>query len=99
MKTTKRRKLEAAVCRVGSADDFQAAVKASKLPVLGLRHHVYGGDGRAAWFIVADLCAGRKHVYTAYRISLTGNKQAHMIGRELDLHLAREVVKRDMESL
>lgn len=108
MKADKCRKLEAAGGRVGSADDFlglstdesrQVAAKASRLPKLGLRHYTYGGDDRAAWLVVADPCAGRRHVYTVYRISLTANKYAHVIGRELDLPLARKIVKRDMESL
>jgi len=76
-------------------------VKSTKLPTLCLRHDLYG-DGRAAWLVVVDPCAGRKHVYTVYRIALTGTKEARVIGRELPLTLARDVVrrdKRDRESL
>lgn len=74
------------------------AVTSTKLPTLCLRHDLYG-DGRAAWLVVVDPCAGRKHVYTVYRISLTGDKEAHVIGRELPLALARDVVKHDRKSL
>ena len=118
MKAAKRRKLEAAGWRVGSADDFLANAKiekraagtysitprgaAPKLPSLqelGLKHHVYGGDGRAAWLIVRDPCAGCKNVYTVYRISLIAHKEAHVIGRELPLPAARRVVRKDMETV
>lgn len=69
-----------------------------RLPALRLNHHIYGGD-RAAWLVVRDPCAGRKNVYTVYRIWLVAGRAASVIGRELPLPLAREVVKRDMESL
>lgn len=93
VKTSKRRKLEAAGWRVGSAADFLG------LPTLGLRHYTYGGDGRAAWLVMRDPCAGSEFVYTVYRIELMGTKEARVIGRELSLPLAREVVKRDRENL
>lgn len=73
-----------------------------KLPTLGklwLGHHVYGDGLRGTWFVVRDPMAGRKGVYTVYRISLTGNKQAHVIGRELPLPTARAVVRRDMATV
>ncbi len=73
-------------------------MKSAKLSRLRLRHDLYGDGRRAAWLVVLDPCAGSKRVYTVYRISLTANKQAHVIGRELPPPLAREVVKRDMES-
>lgn len=72
-------------------------MKAPTLSPLWLSHYVYGGDDRAAWLVVRDPCAGSKRVYTVYRISLTANKQAHVIGRELSLPLARLAVKKDME--
>jgi hypothetical protein len=73
-------------------------VRSAKLLKLWLKHELYG-DGAAAWLVVHDPCAGSKRVYTVYRISLTANKHAHVIGRELPLPLARQVVKRDRESI
>jgi len=70
-----------------------------RLVKLGLRHDVYGDDLRAAWLVVRDPCAGKRSVYTVYRISLTSDKEARVIGRELPLLLARDVVKRDMETI
>ena len=69
-----------------------------KLPPLGklwLNHYVYG-DHRYAWFVVHDRCAGRKSVYTVYRIALTGDKAATVIGRELDLPLAKKIVRQEL---
>lgn len=71
----------------------------TRLSTLWLKHEVYGDGSRAAWFIVRDPCAGKKRVYTVYRISLTANKAAHVIGRELPLPLARNIVKKDMEAI
>ena len=73
-------------------------MKTPKLPPLQplrLSHYVYG-DERGAWLVVRDPCAGRKNVYTVYRISLVGTKTAQVIGRELDLPLARKIVRQDM---
>lgn len=73
-----------------------------RLPTLRelvLSHHVYGDGLNGAWLVVRDPMAGRKNVYTVYRISLTGNKQAHVIGRELPLPTARTIVRRDMEAM
>lgn len=66
---------------------------------LQLRHYVYGDSLRAAWLVVHDPCAGRKRIYTVYRISLAGQKEALVIGRELPLAVARGVVKKDMEAI
>jgi hypothetical protein len=77
-------------------------MKKEKLPTLQklwLKHAVYGGDHYAAWFVVCDSFAGRKGVYTVYRISLTSNKQAHVIGRELDLVHAKKIVRQDMKAI
>ena len=70
---------------------------AKKLLKLDLKHYTYG-DGRVAWFLVGDPVAGSRRVYTVYRITLTGDKRARVIGRELDLATARDVVRRDMQS-
>lgn len=99
MRAAKRRKLEAAGWSVGAADNFLDQRSKKKLPVLHklwLKHEVYGGGVRVAWLVVLDPCAGRKRVYTVYRISLTANKTAHVIGRELPLPDARRVVREDM---
>jgi hypothetical protein len=74
-------------------------VRRPRLSKLWLSHYVYGNGVRAAWIVVRDPCTGRKSSYTVYRISLTANKQAHVIGRELPLPLAREVVRKDMEAV
>jgi len=77
-------------------------VKKSRSRALGklwVNHYVYGDDGRAAWFVVRDPMSGRKNVYTVYRIALTSNKEAHVIGRELPLPLARQIVREDRDSL
>lgn len=77
-------------------------MKKARSPALGklwLSHYVYGDGHRAAWFIVRDPMAGRKGVYTVYRISLTSGKDAKVIGRELPLPLARKVVRDDRDSL
>ena len=74
-------------------------MKSRKLGKLWLSHYVYGDDRRAAWFIVRDPCAGRKSAYTVYRISLSGDKAAHVIGRELDLPLARKIARDDRDRL
>lgn len=74
--------------------------RSPKLGRLWLTHYVYGGDGNiAAWFVVRDLDAGKKHVYTVYRISLFGINEATIIGRELPLPLARQIVRKDRDSL
>jgi len=76
----------------------QLGVKTPKLPPLQklmLQHHIYG-DERGAWLVVRDPYAGRKNVYTVYRILLVGTKTAQVIGRELDLPLARKIVRQDM---
>lgn len=71
---------------------------AKKLLELPLAHRVYGGgDRRAAWIVVEDPYAGKRRVYTVYRLSLTGSKEASVIGRELPLQAARAVIRRDME--
>lgn len=77
-------------------------MKTARSPALGklwLNHYVYGDGRRAAWLIVRDPTAGLKNVYTVYRISLVGHQEAKVIGRELPLPLARDVVKRDRDSL
>jgi len=76
--------------------------KSPKLPTLQrlrLQHHVYGDGDHAAWLIVRDPWAGRRSVYTVYRIDLRGAKAQHVIGRELDLPLARKIVRQDMAVL
>lgn len=76
-------------------------MKKTRSPALGklwLSHYVYG-DGHRAWFVVRDPMAGRKGVYTVYRISLTSGKEAQVIGRELPLPLARKIVRDDRDSL
>jgi hypothetical protein len=42
-----------------------------RLSKLWLRHDVYGDGLRTAWLVVRDPCAGKKSVYTVYRISLS----------------------------
>jgi hypothetical protein len=70
------------------------------LSKLWLKHELYSDAGaRVAWLVVRDPRAGSKRVYTVHRISLTGNKESQVIGRELPLPHAREVVKRDQEGL
>lgn len=66
-----------------------------RLPKLWLSHYVYGGP-RAMYLVVRDPHAGRSHVYTVHRIALTGRKASRVIGRELPLPLARQVVEKDM---
>jgi hypothetical protein len=72
-----------------------------KLGKLWLSHYVYGGDSNstAAWFVVRDRTAGSKGRYTVYRISLVGSQEATVIGRELPLPLARELVRKDRDQL
>lgn len=67
-----------------------------KLLKLGLNHYIYGNGHFAAYLVVRDPASGRKNVYTVHRISLRGDKAAAVIGRELDLPIAREIVKKDM---
>jgi len=69
--------------------------KLPPLQKLWLNHYVYG-DHRYAWLVVHDRCAGRKSVYTVYRIELTGDKGSTVIGRELDLSLAKKIVRQDI---
>ena len=51
-----------------------------------------------AYFVVQDPAAGRRDVYTVYKIELFGAKQAVIVGRELPLPVARKVVKRHVEA-
>lgn len=67
-----------------------------RLSPLYLNHYIYGDGFNAAWLVVRDPCAGRKHVYTVHRISLVGSKASQVIGRELPLKLAREIVSKDI---
>ena len=100
MKAQKRRKLEAAGWRFGSADEF-LGLPGKKLPSLrplALSHYVYGDGRTAAWLVVRDPSAGRRRAYTGYRIALGGDKRVHVIGRELDLPIARKLVRQDMEA-
>ena len=69
------------------------------LSKLWLKHELYSDGARVAWLVVRDPRAGSKRVYTVHRIALTGDKASQVIGRELRLPHAREVVKRDQESL
>lgn len=73
--------------------------KLPPLSKLGLAHHVYGCGKRVTWLVVRDPFAGRRHVYTVYRIPLGGDEATRVIGRELDLPLARRIVRQDMESV
>jgi hypothetical protein len=73
--------------------------RSGKIGKLRLSHYVYGDVLSAAWLVVRDPCAGRKSVYTVYRISLTAFKAAHVIGRELPLTVARDIVRQDRDSL
>lgn len=73
-------------------------MKKEKLPSLQelqLKHHIYEGAD-AAWLIVQDRMAGRRNVYTVYQLSLIGTKAPSVIGRELDLPLARKIVRQSM---
>ena len=72
--------------------------RSPKLGKLWLSHYVYGDGQRAAWFVVRDPMAGKKHVYTVYRITLFGSNAATIIGRELPLPLARKIVQKDRDS-
>jgi hypothetical protein len=51
-------------------------------------------SGGHAYFVVQDPMAGRRHVYTVYKIALSGDKRVTIIGRELDLPVARKVIRR-----
>lgn len=73
--------------------------RSPQLGKLYLSHYVYGGSLQAAWLVVRDPMSGRKHVYTVYRISLVGNKETAVIGRELPLPHVREIVRKDRDHL
>jgi hypothetical protein len=73
--------------------------RSPKLGKLHVPHYVYGGDGTTAWMVVYDRTAGSRSRYTVYRISLVGMREATIIGRELPLPLAREVVRKDRDRL
>ena len=73
--------------------------RSTKLGRLYLPHYVYGDGQRVAWLVVRDPMAGNKHVYTVHRISMVGNKETTIIGRELPLPLARKVVQKDRDKL
>lgn len=51
------------------------------------------------YLVVQDPMAGRRHVYTVYKIPLSGDKVAAIIGRELPLPDARKVIRRHSEAL
>ncbi len=48
----------------------------------------------AVYLIVTDPMSGRRGRYTVHQISLTGQKETRVIGRELPLGHARWIVKR-----
>jgi len=93
----RRLEREAETSRAAAKTRSEAS-KPSKLPrlrSLRLAHHVYG-DVDNAWLVVRDPYAGRKNVYTVYRIRLGGDKGTCVIGRELPLPHARKIVREDM---
>lgn len=49
--------------------------------------------GTHVYFIVQDPMAGHRHVYTVYKIRLSGDKAATIVGRELPLPAARRVIQ------
>jgi hypothetical protein len=65
------------------------------------RLYVYGipyAPPRNAWIVASDLAAGVRHRYTVYRVSLMDDTwPPQVIGRELPLAAARDVVKKDMK--
>jgi hypothetical protein len=65
------------------------------------RLYVYGipyAPPRHAWIVAHNPAAGVKHRYTVYYISLMDDAwPPRVIGRELPLAAARDVVKKDME--
>jgi len=74
--------------------------RSPRLGRLHVSHYMYGGYGsQAAWLVVRDPTAGSKGRYTVYRISLVGMHEATIIGRELPLPTAREIVRKDRDSL
>ena len=72
--------------------------RSPKLGKLHLSHYVYGGGSVSAWLVVRDPTAGSKGRYTVYRISILGTHEATVIGRELPLPTAREVVRKDRDN-
>lgn len=61
--------------------------------------HLFIDGWPAAYLIVSDPRAGRRNVYTVYQIWFTTDKQARVIGRELDLRAAKTIVFNDQEVL
>jgi hypothetical protein len=55
-------------------------------------------SGKHVYFAVQDPMSGRRHVYTVYKTRLSGDKGAEIIGRELDLPVARKVIQRHVEA-
>ena len=68
--------------------------KADPLTVLKTRTIISGSH---VYFAVQDPMSGRRHVYTVYKMKLSGDKSAEVIGRELPLPVARTVIQRNTE--
>lgn len=72
-----------------------------KIAKLRSRIYVYGipyAPPRHAWIVAHNPAAGVKHRYTVYRVSLMDDTwPPQVIGRELPLAAARDVVKKDMK--
>lgn len=52
-------------------------------------------EGAHVYLAVEDFRAGLRHVYTVYKLKRTGSKDPSIIGREVDLPLAYEVIRKD----
>lgn len=50
--------------------------------------------GNHAYVSIEDPMSGRRHVYTVYALDLRGQKEATVIGRELPLDTARQVIRK-----
>jgi hypothetical protein len=53
-----------------------------------------GYDGRY-YLIIPDHAAGRSNVYTVYKIPSSPSREVEIIGRELDLKLAKEIARKE----
>lgn len=50
-------------------------------------------DARNAYLIITDPAAGRPNVFTVHRIALAGHRGTTIVGREIPIDLARQIVR------
>ena len=61
--------------------------------------HGFIEDWPASYLYVKDRMAGRRNVYTVWRLALTGAERAgRVIGRELPISGVRRVIQRDRKA-